>query len=126
VRRRSRHGVGVVDACAALDEGTADELAAGELELGALLGVLGVAGAELVVGACDDVPTEAPGLCVGVLVPPPPESPPRNDVPCPGWLRMMSVSGRPAADSTIVISPTSTANTATAPIPTARQGMGRP
>ena len=113
-------------ACAALDGGTVETLAAGELELGTLLGVLGVAVTEPGAGACDDVVTEADGACVGVLDPPPPESPPRNDVPFPGWLRRMSLSGRPAVASTMVINPTSTANTASAPTATARQGMGRP
>ncbi len=104
-----------------------DALAAGELdELGAALGVLGVAVTGLEAGALGEVVTEADGACVGVPVPPPPESPPRNDVPCPGWLRRRSVSGRPAAASTTVINPTSTAKTATAPTPIARQGMGRP
>ena len=110
-------------ACAALDGGTVETLAAGELELGTLLGVLGVAATEPEAGACGEVVTEADGACVGVLDRPPPESPPRNDVPFPGWLRRMSLSGRPAVASTMVINPTSTANTASAPTATARQGM---
>ena len=81
--------------CAALDGGTVETLAAGELELGTLLGVLGVAVGEAEAGACGELVTEAEGACVGVLDPPPPESPPRNEVPCPGWLRTISVSGRP-------------------------------
>src|SRR5262249_24491259 len=120
-------GAGAPVSWAGLDEGTVDELAAGELdELGTALDVIGVAATELEAGACGDVVTEADEACVWVPVPSPPESPPRNDVPCPGWLRKRSVSGRPAAASTTVIKPTSTANTATAPMATVRQGMGRP
>ena len=83
-------------ACAALDGGNVETLAAGELELGTLLGVLGVAVGGVEAGACGELVTEAEGACVGVLDPPPPELPPRNDVPAPGWLRRMSLSGRQA------------------------------